>query len=254
VASLRIALVVCALVAALLAASRSGRADDFNQVAILATKRSVAPIECVRSAQQVAEAGESVSGTAFFVNRTGAFVTADHVIQKMKALGTRCSPALLLPNGGWKDENAGSDARNVYPFDPTACDEDYADDVAACRPSSNPFAAASVKDDIAPVTFQTTAIADGTEIAFTGFPDGYAWPVTGRGSIASSTPVNTVPSLTIDGLSWHGMSGCPVYTRNGAVAGMLVGAENGEDAGLSLARPARVIISLLRQAQYELER
>jgi S1-C subfamily serine protease len=245
----RTLLVACALVATLVAPSGAGQADDFSAAAIVTVKRSVAPIECVRTAQEAATAGESVSGTAFFINRSGAFVTADHVIQKMNSLGARCAAALLLPAGGWNDAKAVSGARSVYPFDAAACDEDYEDDVAACTLTLNPFATGSAKDDIAPVTFASTAPTDGAQVAFTGFPQGYAWPVTGLGSVASSTPVNDLPALTIDGLSWHGMSGCPVYARSGAVVGMLIGSEDGDDEGLSLARPAHIIVAMLRRAQ-----
>lgn len=242
-------LALCPLVVALVCVTGMALADDFSPSAIQTVKHSVAPIECVRPPQQVPDTSEGASGTAFFVSKTGAFVTADHVIQRMQSLGARCKPALLLPDGGWKNENAGAGERAIYPFDPATCDEDRADDVAVCLPAINPFATPSVKDEIAPVAFQISGLPDGTQVAFTGFPQGYAWPVTGTGSIASTTPVNEVPALTIDALSWHGMSGCPIYTHTGEVVGMLVGAEGGDDEGLSIARPARVITALLRQAQ-----
>lgn len=229
--------------------AESGRADDFGLSAISKIKRAVAPVECVVPALHAADLGPGVSGTAFFVSREGIFVTANHVIEKMKSLGARCNASVLLPAGGWKNENAPASAREVFPFVPGACEQDYDDDVAACRVTLNPFSNASVKDDIGPVSFETSAQPDGTEVAYLGFPQGYAWPITGRGWIASSTPVNAVPTLTIDGWSWHGVSGCPVFLSNGAVIGMLVGSESGEDEGLAVARPASLITELLRRSE-----
>jgi hypothetical protein len=231
------------LLAALLAGTVAGAADDVGTDAVRMVTTSVAPVECLLPASHAAIRG--VSGTAFFVNAQGYFVTARHVLAGMVALGSSCTAVVLIPHDGWNDETSPG-TREVSPFDATTCVTDDRLDLAACRDSDDVILGAFARGFFHPVTFRTSALPDGTAVAFTGFPQGYAWPLTAEGWLSTSTPVDSLPALTIDGQSWHGMSGAPVYLGSGEVAGVMLAAETDDQAGLSVARPASVVVEFLR--------
>lgn len=223
-----------------------GRADGPSIDTIKKMKSSVAPIECLAVSVHVPRVVNGNAGTAFFVNTDGNFVTANHVIDEVKSLNTKCSPAILAPPATRKNDTGRAAARPIYWFEPSSCSQDPADDVAVCRTIDNPFSA-EPSLGVAMVTFETSQQQEGLEVAFTGFPNGYAWPVTVRASIATTTPLNSLPTITLDRLIWHGMSGAPLYSPSGNVIGVMIGGETGDNADLSVARPASVVVEYLRR-------
>jgi S1-C subfamily serine protease len=226
----------------------SAASSDAPSITTIAdVKKSVLPIECIHSSPRLHQVVNGNAGTAFWVNRDGDFVTADHVVESVKALAGTCEPAVLLAQNTQQHQNTSASGRPIYWFDPSGCEQDPSDDLAVCRTIENPFADPTAKGDISPVRFATRPHPDGTDIAFTGFPSGYAWPVTARASIAASSEVNTLATITIDRPTWHGMSGAPVFIAGGGVIGLILGSETADNTGLCIARPGSVIMEFLRE-------
>lgn len=187
-------------------------ADDVSPSTIRVVKMSVIHIECLPPPQQLpGNVFHINTGTGFLVDKQGDFVTAYHVIQRMESRAAQCNASALFGEGTGENQNESNSPSRVYSFVLNACSPDVYDDIAACRITGNPFLNPFVKNDIAPVTFVSTQQPDGTEVAFTGFPSNYDRPVTAKGFVATSTPVNSRPTVTIDRTSWPGMSGAPVY-------------------------------------------
>jgi len=228
-------------------ACHSAACGDAPSVTTIADlKRSVLPIECIHFSQRVRQVVNGNAGTAFFVNTDGYFVTANHVIESVKALADKCDAAVLPPGTG-QAHQTNPTGRPIYWFDTAACAQDPNDDIAVCQTIEDPFSDEALKGTISPARFETRPHADGTEVAITGFPSGYAWPVTARASIAASSEVNALPTITIDRSTWHGMSGAPLFIANGGVIGIVLGGETGDNVGLCIARPASIIVEFLRK-------
>lgn len=221
-------------------------ADDISPASIRVAKMSVVHIECLPPSAQLPGIVVHINtGSGFLVDNQGDFVTAYHVIQKMESPDSECNPSVIFRQGSRENQNEPILPVRIYSFVPSACSPDVSDDIVACRTTEDPFSNASLKNEIAPVTFETAQQSDGTEVAFTGFPSNYGQPVTAKGFIATSTPVNSRPTVTIDRMSWPGMSGAPVYTSNSKIIGIIVGGETGDDAGMSVARPASTVVNFL---------
>jgi S1-C subfamily serine protease len=185
-------------------------------------------------------------GTAFFVNQSGDFVTAAHVVvegRRFIAEHGNCVLTIYLPVGGWH-QSQGFTVRE-YTF--TNCDMDEVVDVALCRATPNPFYDHSVSAAIAPVSFDVAPQVDGTAVAFTGFPLSNAQPITAKGFVAALEFHGTVPHrVVVDRGAWPGASGSPLYRDDGRVVGIVTETGTGFANGLSYARSSAEIVTFLR--------
>lgn len=223
------------------------RAADSFIPTIEAMKHSVAPVVCLSGDGPQATV-QDVEGTAFFISRSGEFLTAAHVIDGVQNHAHSCPvTAIYLPPDRWEPE-LPEEVFTWYPFAAGDCVFHRDLDVAKCK-SVVDLSLRSGKQsfEIRPVRFEWSSQPDGTLIAFTGFPLGSRDPSTSRGGVAQyrrRVPQNTL-DLVIDQSAWPGASGAPVYLSDGRVIGMLLARGTGEGLGTSVVRPSHVFQGIL---------
>jgi S1-C subfamily serine protease len=226
---------------------------DVSPTTVRFVEASITVPGCMPNMQYIQQGLLGPSGTAFFVDKYGDFVTAKHVIETINGYGaSRCQPAIFVPVGGWENDNPPT-IESYFTFNSTACLYDREYDIAVCRPTHNPWSNKSVSGNIAPVTFETSQQPVGTDVAFSGFPWGHGKPVTAKASIgayqarAIRVAVPDITTIIVAGQSWHGSSGSPLYIDNGKVVGVMVVSELGDASGLSEAAPASAVSDLVNR-------
>jgi len=208
-------------------------------------KHSVAPVICM-SGDGPEAAVEHVEGTAFFVSRRGDFLTAGHVINGIETHKHPCPvTAIYLPSARWRAD-APEETLRWFPFHTSDCVIQSAQDLAKC----SPVADLSVRRpgfsfELQPVQLEFSDQADGTQVAFTGFPLGVRDPFTSRGGIATHRSSKDSAQLVLDQTAWPGASGSPVYVSDGRVIGIMLARGIDEGAGIAVVRPARLIRPIL---------
>ena len=221
--------------------------------AVQKIKHSVIPIVCINLVPTGVNQAEaqvlSVEGTAFFVARDGTFVTANHVIEgtASRARQIPCPQvAFYLPqSGGWTTEQA-TFVSDFYIFSTSECRRDMNVDIARCKSGR----VIAQTHNMAPVMFEDSIQADGTPIAFTGFPLQYKIPISSIGNVSGYAAPGENPGLRVlimDKTGWPGASGSPIYLINGKVVGMLLLRGTGEGSGTAYGRPSRFIEDFLRE-------
>jgi V8-like Glu-specific endopeptidase len=221
--------------------------DTITPKTIETIQRSVFPIVCVE--KRIAEGRETfhtklLVGTGFFINRKGDFMTAAHIPLDLKWLTVKenCFEAIQLTKVPWKER--ANDTQLKW-FAITESQYNKEADVAVGHLRLNPFDAADISPNITPVTFTDfSKYADGSPVAFTGFPLQSVYPVTSKGSIASYIPSQKL--FAIDKNVWPGASGSPVYDSEGKVIGLIIKGGINEGAGLAYARSTDYILDFLR--------
>ena len=210
--------------------------------AIQRLKRSVAPVACMDKSASGPLKLVSILGTAVFVSKDGSFLTADHILNAITTqTSTNPCPVTVIyfPVAGWRWVE-DFDLRYVY-FSVADCIRDATQDLAVCRPAVN------VKEltgaGVEPVVFATVPPADGTPVAFTGFPRGNALPISSRGVIAGYGELQQhgPRKLIVDKIAWPGSSGSPVYTDDANVVGIVLSTGDGDSIGLTFARTAAYV-------------
>ncbi len=183
----------------------------------------------------------NVMGSAFFVNDEGYFLTAGHVFDDWNKIDKSkgdCFPAVYIPKKGWHD------LTNIQWFRFGKCFKSKDVDIAVCKSNVNPFTIEDIRGQIKIATSETySIIADGTPVAFTGFPLESARPITSIGNIASYIKSDNL--IIIDKNAWPGASGSPVYLSNGKVIGILIKRGINEGSGLAYAITAESAFKFL---------
>jgi Trypsin-like peptidase domain len=211
-------------------------------------KRAVAPIACVQTEAGTRRPGR-IAGTAFFLTPEGEFMTAAHVMSDVIRGGLTggpsgcASPVVYLPATEWPMGSGDFTAR-WYGFDSNRCVLDATLDLALCSTRQSP--SADLGRTIGTVTFDATPHADGTPIAFTGFPLNAILPMTARGHVAMYVARD---ELIVDQSAWPGVSGCPVYVADGRVIGMLIQRGVGEGTGRAIVRATVAIQEFVAKAR-----
>lgn len=191
-------------------------------------------------------------GTAFFVSVFGHIVTPTHVLEKkqeieLKFPGTKAQAVIFVSLTKWSRRLPNFSERII---EVDTCNHDKENDISVCSLRKNPFVLTETKEFVKPVRFTEELVPDGTEVAFTGFPEKSEIPLTGRAFVAGYTESGKsgVPrNLLIHGDSWSGNSGSPVYIETGKVIGFIKGRGVGRSQGITLARPSYLIIRLLNR-------
>lgn len=210
--------------------------------AIEGVKSSVVPILCIRQ-DILGQLNLIIDGTGFFINSSGYFLTAAHVIAELRRTTimqpTACVMAIYLPENGWQRDAANFNIK-WHAF--TDCFVDETLDIAACKTIDD------VTSGIRPMTFRGELLADGTAVAFTGFPLGAVEPLSARGYVAAyrAAVENLGPTeLVIDRQNWPGSSGSPAYDVDGNVVGIVLQRGIGDGVGMAIARPTSRILAFL---------
>jgi S1-C subfamily serine protease len=208
-------------------------------------KHSVAPVICMNGDGPQA-AVQHVEGTAFFISRTGDFLTAAHVIDEMQAHHHPCPvTAIYLPSARWRADTPDETVR-WFPFHTSECVIQSAQDLARCSPVDDlSVPRPGFSFEVRPVQLEFSDQADGTQVAFTGFPLGVRDPFTSRGGIATHRSSKDSAQLVLDQTAWPGASGSPVYLSDGRVIGIMLARGIDEGAGIAVVRPARLIRPIL---------
>lgn len=224
--------------------------EDHLIEAIETVKRSVAGLDCLALSGSTSRILERV-GSAFLVSAAGDFLTAAHVITEMQKPERPCPTlALTVPDGEWRPESRKEPLR-WFPFEASGCRLDFSLDIAFCRLGED---FSTRKHDlhlkVVPVEFDWAIPADGTSVAFTGFPLRARDPMTFRGHVAAFRtpwPDEPIPELVLDHASLPGFSGSPVYRASGKVVGILVKDGNEEATGVTMVRPVLSFREILRE-------
>jgi S1-C subfamily serine protease len=215
-------------------------------------QRGVVPVICAQAGNSNNIASAQIVGSGFFINRSGYFVTASHVLLELDTAikQTHCIGAIYVPKTSWKERTANAQLK-FFTF--TDCRYKADVDVGACVPSTNPFADAEVKDRIQTLALGSLADhPDGSPVAFTGFPLGIVFPVTSKGEIAAFIPDENL--LLIDKSAWPGASGSPVYDPQGKVLGLLFKRGTNESEGIAAAVPVESVLTFLHENNITAER
>lgn len=241
----------CAFVALLLLLTLSCWAQEksISVETIKAVKHSIVPIVCGYTDESNQFRIAFVAGSGFFVDTSGRFLTAGHVVDDWDAAMKKthvCRAAIYVPDRTWvKFEN---DIPFQY-FWFIDCVRDDSADLAVCQPIANPFTSPLVpKGNISAVVFDTGMYPDGTSVAFTGFPLENTAPITSIGFIAGgfSIPGNTIGhDFVIDKAAWPGASGSLLYLDSGKVIGIIQKGGRNDASGIGVARDAAIIVDFL---------
>lgn len=221
--------------------SGSGGTDTFI-LAIERVKHAVVPVLCgtIDANQQFKV--QLIDGTGFFIDAEGRFVTAAHVIRGLSVVNVQqplpCVWAIYVPENGWQRDAINLTIR-WFQFGNCAVDDNL--DLAVCK-------TVIVPKGVEPMLIDDNRPADGTPVAFTGFPLGSVEPLSSRGDIA--TYRNAIDGdgsreMVIDKGTWPGASGSPVYEDNGSVLGIVLQRGLGDGTGIAVARPSHFILKFL---------
>jgi len=240
-----------ALITLLLFSVNCWAEDKGISVETIATiKHAVVPVVCAYPDENQHYQIVDVSGTGFFVDTSGRFVTADHVLDGWPELQKRhpCVPAVYIPIHGWGGKFEKNIVSQFFFF--VDCVRDHSLDLAVCALTKNPFDNPYVgKGTVTTVSFDTAEQFDGTPVAFTGFPIHRQAPITAIGYIggmAIISPQQEGFDYFVDVAAWPGASGSPLYTSDGRVIGIIrAGGLREGEIGLSLARNAALIVDFL---------
>lgn len=238
------ALLFCSLPVVSAPVAALGQGEPVSLNTIERTRYAAIAIVCTESAPDLPLKVREIVGSGFFINNEGYFVTAAHVldaIDKRVEIGQPCTAAIYATVDGWTSINP---TQNLKVFAFTTCIRNSQADIAVCRPIKNPFLYPEVSKGVG---FMALAAgpprADGTPVAFTGFPLGNVRPVTSKGNIASYWPFEQL--VLIDKASWPGASGSPLYIADGSVIGIVIETGKGEGSGLAYALSVAVITEFL---------
>jgi S1-C subfamily serine protease len=234
----------------ILALTTWAKAEDVSIKTIETVQKSVVPILCMKTAENGTAEVRRILGTGFLINRQGAFLTAAHVVLGLKpTCGTDSFWAIYAPTVSWQTRSAV--LTHWFRFD--ECRYNEATDVAVCTPVKNPFDEKAVVTNIQPVRFGTfTKHADGSPIAFTGFPLESVAPITSKGYLAGYFPREQW--FGIDKSGWPGASGSPVYDTKGLVIGLMIRRTASDAGGLGFARPIDPILEFLTKEKIAFEK
>jgi trypsin-like peptidase len=210
--------------------------------AIDALKRSVAPVICVTVAADGSAHLDFIEGSAFFISKEGAFVTARHVISELEPSSARrpCNtPAVYVPmSGKWSDDGRFVNIK-WFAFRAGECTlSSVAADLARCKTQDDLSRDKEITVPPAPVIVDAALPPEGTEIAFMGFPLQIVIPRTARGFIAGygSRDNKETTDMVLDRNAWPGASGSAVFTSNGHIIGVLLARGTNDAMGLAFAR------------------
>jgi len=212
-------------------------------------KTSVAPVVCVQPKVGSDWDLLSIEGTAMFVSSDGSFITPNHVIEGItnpKREKPCPSAAIYGPEDGIWHEDKGTFRVNYALFIALACKTDKQIDIAYCKPV--PGSLGKIKP--VPATLDNSLPAEGTPVAFTGFPLSNVIPITSIGSVAAYWATDDLGTFTVvvDKNGWPGASGSPIYLQDGHVIGMVFSRGIGEGTGLTYGRISKFISDFLPKA------
>ena len=174
----------------LLAAQVHAQQTDQFITTIEKINTGIAPVACGRSAAPT-NLDVRVHGTAFFIDTHGAFLTAAHVIKGVVENKEKCEiPAVLVRVDGPSFENL-----NLYglKFVASDCRIDDTADIARCKTIEDPSKAGKIVTKPTALEIASDVGADGTPVAFSGFPVNGLIPYTARANIAGYQVVEMGP-------------------------------------------------------------
>jgi S1-C subfamily serine protease len=222
--------------------------NEVSTKEIASVKAMVVPVVCGYLDGAAAFTVVQISGTGFFVDRQGRFLTAAHVLDHWSEISKDphpCTPAIYIPDHGWQHFEPQFQFHYILFTD---CQTDPGLDLSVCQPLRNPFEEPDIKTHIAAASFDRNVWPEGTPVAFTGFPLDHTTPISSKGFIAGHQMVGsdaTKFDYLIDKAAWPGASGSPLYLGNGRVVGIIRARGGNEASGLALARSASVIEDFL---------
>ena len=230
--------------------------NDIPVKTIATVQQSVIPVVCLVEDSK-APGGVRIQqrrGTGFFVDKQGHFVTASHVVFDFQIIRSNknnpCYLAIYVPTVAWHEQPATNSVR-WFRFEDCVHNRDA--DIVVCKTGLNPFSNPSVSKNIRPLTLSSIRrLADGSPVAFTGFPLDFTVPITSQGHIAAYFPGEHL--YAIDKTAWPGASGSPVYDVSGGVVGMIIRKATGAGEGIVYARSSEPILELLRTNKIPVEK
>ena len=222
----------------------AGERTDAFVLAVERVKHSVIPVLCGKFTLGQFSL-QLIDGTGFFVDEDGDFVTAAHVIKDLKTTTLErpipCVMAIYVPDSAWEREAVNFQA-HWFLF--KECKVDAVLDLAVCKTTDK------IPAKITPVVIEDIRPADGSAVAFTGFPLGTVEPISSLCDIAtyhSAIDGEGSREFVLDKGTWPGASGSPVYDNRGVVIGIMLARGLADSVGTSFGRPSHFILTFLRE-------
>jgi len=191
-----------------LAGSALACSQEISTKTIAEVKPAVFPVVCAALNQGNEFRVVQMMATGFLINPQGGFLTAGHVVEDLDKFAAEhhCFGAIFLAIVS----EAAQDLVQTRWFRIRSCQSDHKLDLAACSLSENPFEDAALRNRIGTLKLDSLfQFADGTPVAFSGFPLEMGRPLTSKASIAARYP----GQLVVDKSAWPGASGSPGMPR-----------------------------------------
>ena len=183
-----------------------------------------------------------IRGTAVVIDLRGIIVTAAHVVVEAHR---SCVLTVLVPNGDW------SRALGFHAFSVGDCSTNQPLDIAFChiRPIEN------VRDwsYVRAASLEMGTPRPGSKVSITGFTGWGMLPTTVSGRIVPPAQVyrrqdGCYCDFAVDLTSHAGMSGSPILTADGKVAGLVTTAGTGKFRGITFGTTLERAAAFLNEA------
>lgn len=203
-----------------------------------AAPRFILPVLCTENPA----ARTKVRGTAVVLDARGTIMTAAHVVVETHP---SCLLTALVPNDDW------SRALSFHPFSVGDCSVDQSLDVAVCR--IWPIENSKDWSFLRAATIETKTPPPNSRVSIVGFTGWGMAPTSALGRIVPPVRIyrrqdGYYCDFAVDVISHAGMSGSPILTIDGRVAGVVTTAGTGKFRGITFGTSLERAAAFLHEA------
>lgn len=204
----------------------------------LTAPRFILPVLCTENPA----ARTKVRGTAVVLDARGTIVTAAHVVVETHP---SCVLTALVPNDEW------SRALSFHAFSVGDCSVDASLDVALCR--LRPIENTADWSYLRAAAMEMTTPLPNSSVSIVGFTGWGMLPIMASGRIAPPARIyrrqdGCYCDFAVDVITHAGMSGSPILTIDGKVAGVVTTAGTGKFRGITFGTTFERAAAFLHEA------